>query len=289
METRKDFKIKSPEPKKMKNEEPLCKMPKIVVIGVTGSGKSTLCNILSGYDPNGEDENGFPASDSLNSCTYKTIGKEVNWLGNEELPFTIFDTPGLGDPSGNDSSNIMEMVQTLKKIRFVNAFVIVFNGQNPRIDLALKGILQIFKQIFGKDFLKNTIIQFSRWSFDKRASRLRSKNGITEKKHAIKWNQNFQKELGLDHALPVVYVDALYEKDDDDESLAFKTQSDKLWQIINEMDEYECKDFESVLAEHDQFRKQVEDAEENQKKAQENEKIAKENERKAGMLFVIKI
>ena len=142
-----------------------------------------------------------------------------------------------------------------------------------------------FLKIFGKDFLKNTIVQFSRWSFDKRASKLRSRNGISEKKHAIKWNQNFQKELGLDHVVPVVYVDAMYEKDDIDESSAFKAQTDRVWQLINQMQEYECKDFESVLAEQDQFRKQVEEAQIQQQKAQENEKIAKKDKKIAGMLW----
>ena len=239
--------------------------PNVVVLGVTGAGKSTLCNVLTGKTPNGEDEDGFPSSASPNTCTYKTVGKRANWLGNYDKPLTICDTPGLGDPSGRDSLNIVDMVEVLKDIKHVNAFIIVFNGQNPRIDLNLKSILQLFQKIFGKDFINNVIIQFSRWSFDKRSIKVRAASGTGEETQAESWNQRFQQELGATKDLPVVFVDALRQEDDVDEIKAFKEQTDLLWEAINTLEPYECKDFEAVLTENDELRLKVEEARVNEK------------------------
>ena len=40
----------------------------------------------------------------------------------------IIDTPGLGDPQGNDTKNIADMIDYLTEVQFVNAFIVVFNG-----------------------------------------------------------------------------------------------------------------------------------------------------------------
>jgi predicted GTPase len=40
----------------------------------------------------------------------------------------IVDTPGLGDAGGKDAQHIAGMVVRLKQIRYVNGFLIVFNG-----------------------------------------------------------------------------------------------------------------------------------------------------------------
>lgn len=41
----------------------------------------------------------------------------------------LIDTPGLGDSEGRDAKHIADMVDALKSLKQVNAFLIVFNGQ----------------------------------------------------------------------------------------------------------------------------------------------------------------
>ena len=53
-------------------------MKNMVVIGSTGTGKSSLCNVLAGRD---HDDDVFPASAEMASCTNKTTGKTVEWRG----------------------------------------------------------------------------------------------------------------------------------------------------------------------------------------------------------------
>ena len=57
----------------------------MVVIGKTGVGKSSLCNILAGKE---HDDDEFPSSDSMDPVTNYTTGKKVMWRGEEgNVPF----------------------------------------------------------------------------------------------------------------------------------------------------------------------------------------------------------
>ena len=84
---------------------------------------------------------------------------------------------GLGDPSGCDSQNIAAMVDKLKELCHVNAFLIVFNGQSPRLDEPLRAMLNIFADIFGKGFFSNVILIFTRWEHDDKSERKRQSTG----------------------------------------------------------------------------------------------------------------
>ena len=80
---------------------------KVVVIGSTGSGKSSLVNTLSGC------QNEFKVSASKQSETSQTTKKELTWRGSNRKVIFI-DTPGLADTEGRDTKHIAEMVVTLK-------------------------------------------------------------------------------------------------------------------------------------------------------------------------------
>ena len=51
---------------------------------------------------------------------------------------------GLGDTDGRDTQHIASMVRELKQLDYVNAFLVVFNSQNPRMDEHLRAMLDIF-------------------------------------------------------------------------------------------------------------------------------------------------
>ena len=46
--------------------------------------------------------------------------------------------------------------------RFVHTFIIVFNGESPRMTLSLKSMIRLFEKMFGNQFWKNVIIGVTR-------------------------------------------------------------------------------------------------------------------------------
>ena len=68
----------------------------LCVIGSTGVGKSSLCNLLSGSSgPEGgcDAPKGFDISGGIDACTQQTVTGVHGWLGTGE-PVKLIDTPG---------------------------------------------------------------------------------------------------------------------------------------------------------------------------------------------------
>ena len=186
----------------------------LVIIGSTGTGKSTLCNVLSGRKHN--DETMFPVSEKMDSCTNKTTAKLVNWRGGN-FEFNLIDTPGLNDPEqGRDTINIAEMCDELKKLKSVNTFLIVFNGSNPRFDQSLIAMIRIFIGMFGPEFLeKNTVFEFSNWAHDRKSIRRRGQDK-NEAYWTAELNNQLRAKVGCKSQVPAVFIDARYDDDDDE-------------------------------------------------------------------------
>ena len=89
---------------------------RVVVIGCTGSGKSTMLNTMAGwkfvqrapdykYTWERGDADGTPlfeARASSDSVTKKTTYANLEWFGDASRPFVAVDTPGHDDPAGSE-------------------------------------------------------------------------------------------------------------------------------------------------------------------------------------------
>ena len=123
---------------KIKNNE----LKKLLVVGKTGSGKSSLCNVLSGYSFNADL---FEVSAESRSCTQKTNFRNVFFNGDSMKPISIIDTIGFDDPNKDtDATIISDLVVKLKNdCDYVNLFLITVIGQDPRLDGSLIGMLKV--------------------------------------------------------------------------------------------------------------------------------------------------
>ena len=76
--------------------------PVVLVLGKTGTGKSSICNAMAGLPPDTEDgDEGFCTSIETYSCTENTTVKECCFFGDPTRPIKIIDTPGFDDPRKN--------------------------------------------------------------------------------------------------------------------------------------------------------------------------------------------
>ena len=91
---------------------------RVVVIGVTGAGKSTVLNCMGGwnfvqkppdYEFEWQEKDGvdalFEARADCDSCTKKTSFANLAFMGDSERAVVAVDTPGHDDPAGAEIEN----------------------------------------------------------------------------------------------------------------------------------------------------------------------------------------
>jgi len=251
---------------------------RIVVIGSTGSGKSSFCNILAGKDA---DDDLFPVGHDMQSKTWKTKVAEVKWRG-DGIPITIIDTPGLDDPRGpkKDGENIAEMVKHLKELGHVNLFVIVINAQVPRMHRTMQELLKIFKDMFGESFLENTVFEFTRWYYDAAEIRRRKKQNKTEVSMEKDLNKNLRDVIGFNPPkdIPALFIDSHYDEEDETHVENFEMNMTRLLMFLENSKEYSSNEFKEQKRE---IEKKEEEAEKMRKEAEEARKRKEDADKKA--------
>lgn len=125
----------------------------MLVLGESGTGKSTLCNVMMGED---HDSSKFPANKQSKFRTQKTTIEDGYFRGDPNRPINIIDTQGFNDPgtagarnSDEDNMIINELMTKLTEVESVNVFVVCINGTNCRLHQSLLYMLRLFERVFG--------------------------------------------------------------------------------------------------------------------------------------------
>ena len=205
------------------------KPKKICIIGLTGSGKSSLGNVLLGKDPN--THQGFKTSVDGKSCTDITWRIRGSWLGNGD-PIVVLDSPGHGDAEGNDVRFRQKFVEYLRKEGSLDAFLWVKDAGNPRFTKMEAEHFEILKKMFGKEIFDNLIIVLSKWAFDESAERRRQRQGISLDYAKRELRISLASLMDDQRDLAMVAVDAYRDPENREEANAYQREIESLWKKI---------------------------------------------------------
>lgn len=141
----------------------------IIVLGETGTGKSSFCNTLFSSPK-------CKIGENLNSET-----NEIKGYNGEEQYSDIFiiDTPGFNDSRGEeaDTNNVNRMNQYIKENLRIKGIIIILKFSDNRLTGSIKNSIKIFSDLFPiNNFWSHVVVVFSHYGMVNQNEREERKN-----------------------------------------------------------------------------------------------------------------
>ncbi|XP_030634749.1 uncharacterized protein LOC115815922 [Chanos chanos] len=141
----------------------------ILIVGETGTGKSTLINTMVNYvlgvkpedkvwfDITGEEGKSQTASQTSHITVYDVFMKESPYS------LTIIDTPGFGDTRGIEfdemiSESLLSLCRMEDGVHEIDAVCLVVKASQNRLSIQQRYIFNAILSLFGKDIEKNIVL-----------------------------------------------------------------------------------------------------------------------------------
>ena len=176
----------------------------ILVIGMTGSGKSSFVNFITGKD------NECKVSNSANPCTaeYKIVDC-IHYYGSSYKTLNFIDTPGLDDPKG-DKNNIEEIIKFRNAFPRINTIIYCQKLDENRFSQSAKILLNLMKDLYpDPNFFKHLVIVRTK-------SSRKSSDFEDDKKASLDFIKKIKEEYKIDDGLEIkqYYLDSKHRDED---------------------------------------------------------------------------
>jgi len=160
----------------------------VLLMGETGSGKSTIINTLANYFLKGtlrkprvvipnkiyrqptETEYSHHSEANLDDTTVSQTKECITYTFSlEGITYKIIDTPGLSDTSltenhSIDDINVERILTAASKAKELHAIILIINGSTPRLTVNLRNALQRIKGNYPDVLLSNMLVIFTHTS-----------------------------------------------------------------------------------------------------------------------------
>jgi GTPase SAR1 family protein len=169
---------------------------KIVALGNTGVGKSSLLNMLG-------NTNEFQVGEDSTSQTRQVDSKVKFFLGDpKEIKLCLIDTQGLFDTSGDqqDMENIRNMVTSIRRHKSIHLFFYCVDEMNPRFTTYIQDTITLFDSIFP-NFMDHMVLVFNK----SRLTNIKNREMLINQ-----WKDKFSRVFGLpiNKEIPFVFLDS---------------------------------------------------------------------------------
>ena len=116
----------------------------------------------------------------------KRIHKEI--VEKDGTRYAVVDTSGILDSDGEDYKHANTLVEYLRGCGGVNAFILIYNGSEPRLDSKSKGMLENLNHMLGKGFWDHLIFVITKLKINIEGSDYDSE----DEKESGDWLNDFQ-------------------------------------------------------------------------------------------------
>ena len=213
--------------------------PAVCVFGLTGSGKSAALNSLVEGEP-------FESSSSAKACTQYVSFQEHNWY-DSKAKVNVCDTPGLSDTEDRDQDIVNSIRQVITNHGYpINAFLIVVNGQEPRLSNAFQDMFASIHEMFGNKFLPHVRFVFTKWGLDKSSVRKRKQKGESESKRKKEIQELLANSYFYQRPVPCFFLETLDFDDAEFCTDELREQRSNLKESCCSTQAYEVRDLKQI-------------------------------------------